>query len=156
MGFQYVALRCVPRADREEFLNVGVVIYCQAADFLAARCQVDRPRLLALDPAVDLDAVASALSAVEAVCRGDESAGHAGRGDMGTRFGFVKAPRSTVVQPGPVHGGVTSDPSAQLEHLLRSLVSRPGPSTVVGDDDPAGEGPSAPAQTGTSSTAPTA
>ena len=121
-GFQYVVLRCVPRVVREEFVNVGVVVYCQQADFLEARCHVDRGRLLALDPAVDVDAVCSALRAVEAVCRGDASAGEAGRAPMGTRFGFVKAPRSTVVQPGPVHGGTTGDPAAELDHLLDRLV----------------------------------
>lgn len=121
-GFQYVALRCVPRVDREEFVNVGVVLYCQQAEFLAARCHVDRDRLSALAPGLDLEAVASALEAVEAVCRGDASTGEAGRAVMGTRFGFLKAPRSTVVQPGPVHGGSTSDPAAELEHLLDRLV----------------------------------
>ena len=122
MGFEYVVLRCVPRVDREEFLNVGVVLHCQRADFLEARCHVDRDRLLAVAPEVDVDAVCSALAAVEAVCRGDASAGEAGRGSLGTRFGFVKAPRSTVVQPGPVHGGTTDDPAAELEHLLDRLV----------------------------------
>ncbi|HEX5533801.1 MAG TPA: DUF3037 domain-containing protein [Actinomycetales bacterium] len=122
MGFQYVVLRCVPRVDREEFVNVGVVLYCQQADFLEARGFVDVDRLRLLAPDVDVAAVRSALDAVEAVCRGDESAGAAGRAPMGTRFGFVKAPRSTVVQPGPVHGGTTSDPSAQLDHLLERQV----------------------------------
>ena len=122
MGFQYVVLRCVPRVDREEFLNVGVVLYCQQAEFLRARCHVDRARLDALAPDLDLEALLSALAAIEAVCRGDESAGAAGRAAMGTRFGFVKAPRSTVVQPGPVHGGVTLDPDAELDHLVRQLV----------------------------------
>ena len=122
MGFQYVVLRCVPRVDREEFVNVGVVVYCQQAEVLEARCQVDRDRLVALSPDVDVDAVCSALAAVEAVCRGDESAGAAGRAAMGTRFGFVKAPRSTVVQPGPIHGGITADPAAELARLLDTLV----------------------------------
>ncbi len=122
MGFQYVVLRCVPRVDREEFVNVGVVLYCQQGDFLAARCHVDRERLLAVAPEVDLDAVSSALAAIEAVCSGAQEAGPAGRAAMGTRFGFVKAPRSTVVQPGPVHGGTTADPAAELDHLLRRLV----------------------------------
>jgi hypothetical protein len=122
MPFQYVVLRCVPRVDREEFVNVGVVLYCEEAGVLEARCDVDRDRLSALNETVDLDAVCSALAAVEAVCRGDESAGEAGRGPMGTRFGFIKAPRSTVVQPGPVHGGTTDDPSAELDHLLDRLV----------------------------------
>jgi hypothetical protein len=122
MGFQYVVLRCVPRVDREEFVNVGVVLYCQQADFLEARCHVDRPRLEALDPAVDVDAVCSALEALEAVCRGDDAAGVAGKEPIGVRFGFVKAPRSTVVQPGPVHGGSTDDPARELDHLLAALV----------------------------------
>jgi hypothetical protein len=122
LGFQYVVLRCVPRVDREEFLNVGVVLYCQMADYLEARCHVDRTRLQALDPAADPDAVCSALAAIEAVCRGDASTGAAGRASLGTRFGFVSAPRSTVVQPGPIHGGVTADPARELEHLLDRLV----------------------------------
>lgn len=122
MGFQYVVLRCVPRVDREEFLNVGVVLYCQQADFLSARCHVDRQRLAAFDPDLDPEAVESALATVAAVARGDASAGAAGRTPLGTRFGFLSAPRSTVVQPGPVHGGLTDDPAGQLEHLLESLV----------------------------------
>ena len=122
LPFQYVVLRCVPRVDREEFVNVGVVLYCQQADFLAAAAHVDRARLAALSPEVDLDAVCSALDAVEAVCRGDASAGEAGAGALGTRFGFLKAPRSTVVQPGPVHGGTTDDPARQLDHLVDRLV----------------------------------
>jgi hypothetical protein len=122
MGFQYVVLRCVPRVDREEFVNVGVVLYCQQADFLRARCHVDVDRMTALAPDLDLDAVRSALATVEAVCRGDESAGAAGRTPLGTRFGFVSAPRSTVVQPGPIHGGLTTDPAGELEHLLDRLV----------------------------------
>jgi hypothetical protein len=122
LPFQYVVVRCVPRVDREEFVNVGVVLYCEEAGFLQARWHVDRDRLMALASDVDLDAVCSALRAVEAVCRGDESAGEAGRAPMGTRFGFVKAPRSTVVQPGPVHGGTTDDPDRELDHLLDRLV----------------------------------
>ncbi len=122
MGFQYVVLRCVPRVDREEFVNVGVVLYCQQADFLEARCHVDSERLAVLAPELDLDGVRSALATVEAVCRGAESAGAAGRTPLGTRFGFVSAPRSTVVQPGPIHGGLTTDPGGQLDHLLDRLV----------------------------------
>ena len=122
LAFQYVALRCVPRVDREEFLNVGVVLYCQSAEFLAARCHVDEERLLAVGHDVDLSAVRSALEAIEAVCRGDASMGEAARGPLGTRFGFVRAPRSTVVQPGPVHGGSTTDPERELAHLLDRLV----------------------------------
>lgn len=122
MGFAYVVLRCVPRVDREEFVNVGVVVYCQQAQFLAAACHVDQQRLQALEPNVDLNALRSALHAVEAVCRGDDAAGEAGRTGLGTRFGFLAAPRSTVVQPSPTHGGVTEDPTLELDHLLSRLV----------------------------------
>jgi Protein of unknown function (DUF3037) len=122
MGFQYVVLRCMPRVDREEFMNVGVVLYCQQADFLEARGSVDADRLTALSADVDVAAVRSALSAIEAVCRGDDTAGAAGQAAIGTRFGFVKAPRSTVVQPGPVHGGTTEDPAGELDHLVDRLV----------------------------------
>ncbi len=122
MGFQYVVLRCVPRVDREEFVNVGVVLYSQEADFLACAAHVDETRLRALASEVDADAVRSALTATDAVCRGDASAGAAGRAALGTRFGFLSAPRSTVVQPGPIHGGLTRDPAAELERLLTALV----------------------------------
>jgi hypothetical protein len=121
-AYQYVVLRCVPRVDREEFLNVGVVLYCQDTDFLQAAWNVDRDRLLALDPRIDVDQVCEALAFVDGVCAGDERGGAASRQPLGTRFGFLKAPRSTVVQPGPVHGGVTEDPARQLEHLLERLV----------------------------------
>jgi hypothetical protein len=122
MPYQYVVLRCVPRVDREEFVNVGVVAYCQADDFLAAACHVDEQRLRAVSSTVDLKAVRHALAFVEGVCRGDASLGDPATGDLGTRFGFLKAPRSTVVQPGPVHGGLTDDPAVELERLLDVLV----------------------------------
>jgi hypothetical protein len=122
MPFQYVVLRCVPRVDREEFVNVGVVLYCQESEFLDARTHVPRERLLALAPTIDADTVCAHLNAIEAVCRGDASAGAAGEKPLGARFGFVSAPRSTVVQPGPIHGGLTDDPARQLDHLLDRLV----------------------------------
>jgi hypothetical protein len=123
LPYQYVVLRCVPRVDREEFVNVGVVLFCQATDFLQAAWHVDRDRLAALDPRLDLDQVCEALDFVEGVCAGDERGGAAAGRPLSQRFGFVKAPRSTVIQPGPVHGGVTSDPARQLAHLLERLVS---------------------------------
>ena len=121
-AYQYVVLRCVPRPDREEFLNVGVVLHCQAADFLDVACHVDGDRLHALHAGIDVEQVREALAFVEQVCRGDERAGEAARQSLGQRFGFLKAPRSTVLQPGPVHGGVTDDPARQLEHLRERLV----------------------------------
>ncbi len=134
-GYQYVALRCVPRVDREEFVNVGVVLYCHAEDFLGSAFALDEARLRALHPDVDVEAVRHALAAVEQVCRGEAHIDFGvgsrataygtreGRDDQSTRFGFLRAPRSTVVQPGPVHGGLTDDPAAELARLLRALVS---------------------------------
>jgi hypothetical protein len=122
MPYQYVVLRCVPRVDREEFLNVGVVLYCEEAGFLDVAWRVDRERLTALAPDLDLDAVCDALAFVEGVCAGDERGGAAGVEKAGTRFGFLKAPRSTVLQSSPVHGGMTADPTRELDHLLERLV----------------------------------
>jgi len=121
--YQYVVLRCVPRVDREEFLNVGVVLYCEETAFLQAASHVDRERLVALDPRLDLDAVCDGLTFVAGVCAADPAVGTVADKPAGSRFGFLKAPRSTVLQPGPVHGGVTSDPARQLEHLLERLVA---------------------------------
>ena len=120
--YQYVVLRAVPRVDREEFVNVGVVLYCEESGFLDAAWQVDELRLAALDPGVDRTAVCRGLEFVAGVCRGDDALGEIARKDLGVRFGFLKAPRSTVLQPGPVHGGLTSDPARQLEHLLERFV----------------------------------
>ena len=122
LAYQYVVLRCVPRVDREEFLNVGVVLYCQADDFLAAAWHVDPARLRALDASIDVDQVCEALAFVDGVCAGDARGGAAGAKPLGQRFGFLRAPKSTVLQPGPVHGGVTADPARQLERLVATLV----------------------------------
>lgn len=122
VAYQYVVLRCVPRPDREEFVNVGVVLFCEEQGFLDVACHVDASRLTALDPRIDPEQVRAALAFTAAVCAGDTSAGSAGQAPLGQRFGFLRAPRSTVIQPGPVHGGLTADPARQLEHLLERLV----------------------------------
>ena len=122
-AFEYALLRAVPRVDRGECLNVGVVLYCQGADYLKVLLHLDEARLRALDPGVDVELVRAALGAVAAVCAGDEAAGPAAGGSRRERFGWLTAPRSTVVQPGPVHSGVTHDPEAQLQRLLARLVT---------------------------------
>jgi hypothetical protein len=122
VGFQYTVLRCVPRVEREEFVNVGVVLYSQAAEFLCAASEVNPARLQALCTEIDIESVRSALSSIEAVCRGDANAGVAASTSLSQRFGWLAAPKSTVVQPGPIHGGVTDDPARQLVHLLDELV----------------------------------
>ncbi|RNL64175.1 DUF3037 domain-containing protein [Nocardioides marmoriginsengisoli] len=122
LPYQYVILRCVPRVDREEFVNVGVVVYCQEAEFLEVVWHVEASRIHALAPGVDIDDLCDRLHYIDAVCRGDEGLGSVSAQNLGTRFGFVKAPRSTMIQPGPVHGGTTADPVAELNRLLDLLV----------------------------------
>jgi hypothetical protein len=124
VDYQYVVLRLVPRVEREEFINVGVVLYSQEADFLRGGVALDDARALALDPDVDLEAVRSALEQVCRVAAGEHSPSTPRLDRLGPRFGWLSAPRSTVVQPGPVHGGTTEDPAATLEHLLQVLVRR--------------------------------
>ena len=123
VGYQYVVLRCMPRVDRGEFVNVGVVVYCQARDYLRAASHVDETRLAALDGALDVAATRAALAAVADVCTGLAAAGTLADQPLGARFGFLAAPRSTVVQPSPVHGGLTADPEVELQSLLHNLVA---------------------------------
>ncbi|MEU8523420.1 DUF3037 domain-containing protein [Streptomyces sp. NBC_01216] len=120
--FEYALLRVVPRVERGEFINAGVVVYCRARSFVAARTHLDEAKLKALDAGADVTGVRAALRAVEGVCRGGDDAGQAARDDAGRRFRWLIAPRSTVVQPGPVHTGLTRDPEGEVERLLDLLV----------------------------------
>lgn len=120
--FEYAALRIVPRVERGEAMNVGVVVYCRALDYLGCRTHLDERRLLALDPSLDVEGVRTALKGVDAVCCGGERAGPAAGEPPGARFRWLTAPRSTIVQPGPVHAGLTDDPAAELDRLLDLLV----------------------------------
>lgn len=120
--FEYALLRVVPRVERGECINAGVLVYCRAQSFVTARTHLDEGRLLALDPAADVEGVEAALRAVEGVCAGGTQAGQAAGDDAGRRFRWLIAPRSTVVQPGPVHTGLTADPAAEAERLLDLLV----------------------------------
>ena len=126
-GFEYAVLRVVPRVDRGEMINAGVLLYCRPLRFLAARVALDPSRVMALDPAADIEGIERALAAVVQVCDQQPAAGSAGQQDIGRRFRWLTAPRSTVVQPGPVHTGLTSDPEAEADRLLAALVLRPGP-----------------------------
>ncbi len=122
--FQYATLRAVPRVDRGEFINIGVIIYCQALDFLRAAVQVDAGRLRALADGIDLDSVRLSAQAVVDACEEPVGVARENTG-LATRFGILTAPRSTVVQPSPVHAGVTADPVGTLALLLAKLVSPP-------------------------------
>jgi Protein of unknown function (DUF3037) len=121
MAFQYAVLRAVPRVDRGEFVNIGVIVYCQQADFLRCSVTVDADRLRALDPGVDVEAVRTAADAVVAGCAVDVGSARHNDG-LATRFGMLTAPRSTVVQPSPIHAGVTTDPDRTLADLVARLV----------------------------------
>ena len=123
--FQYALLRVVPRVERGEFINAGVVLYCQKAKFLDARIHLDPDRLRALDPDLDPEAVQAHLDVARRVCEGGPAAGAVGLLPPGQRFGWLVAPRSTVVQPSPVHTGFADDPEEAIEHLLRVMVRRP-------------------------------
>lgn len=120
--FEYALLRVVPRVERGECINAGVIVYCRAKAYVGARTHLDEARLLALDPAADVAGVRAALGAVEGVCAGGDAAGHAAGDDPGRRFRWLVAPRSTVVQPGPVHTGLTLDAAAETQRLLDLLV----------------------------------
>ncbi|MER6557663.1 DUF3037 domain-containing protein [Streptomyces sp. NPDC001027] len=120
--FEYALLRVVPRVERGECINAGVLVYCRGRDYVGARTHLDEARLLALDPDADVPGVRAALRAVEGVCAGGASAGQAAGDDAGRRFRWLIAPRSTIVQPGPVHTGLTADPDAETERLLELLV----------------------------------
>ncbi|MFF9005696.1 DUF3037 domain-containing protein [Streptomyces goshikiensis] len=120
--FEYALVRVVPRMERGECFNAGVIVYCRAKSYVAARTHLDEAKLLALDPKADVAGVRAALRAVEGLCAGGESAGQAAGDEPGRRFRWLIAPRSTVVQPGPVHTGLTVDPEAEVERLLDLLV----------------------------------
>ncbi|MBL7501881.1 DUF3037 domain-containing protein [Frankia sp. CNm7] len=125
--FEYALVRVVPRVERGECMNVGVLLWCQGAGYLDVRCVLDAGRLAALDPFLDLAALRTHLAALHQVCVGGPAAGAAGVMSPGERFRWLTAPRSTVVQTSPVHTGVTADPAAELDRLVALLVDRQGP-----------------------------
>jgi hypothetical protein len=120
--FEYAVLRVVPRVERGELLNAGVLVYCRQRDYLGSRVHLDVDRLRALDPTADAPAIERALQAATDSCAADPVAGAACREALGSRFRWLTAPRSTVVQAGPVHTGLTDDPDAEADRLFRLLV----------------------------------
>ena len=122
VAFDYAIIRVVPRVDREEFVNAGVLMMCQSRRYLSARIELDRKRLAALDATLDPETVEQYLSAVERICAGGDPAGPLGRLSQRERFDWLVAPRSTIIQTSPVHSGLCTDPEAALEHLLDTVV----------------------------------
>lgn len=123
--FDWAVIRAVPRPERGECVNVGVVLLCREADFLGLRVRLDRDRVAALAPDLDLDRLAEQLDDWARVCAGGPSGGPIGMLPAADRFHWLTAPRSTVVQPGPVHNGVCDDPAAELEGIAREMLGAP-------------------------------
>jgi hypothetical protein len=124
-SFDYAVLRVVPRVERGEQINAGVILFCLERDFLAARVEVNEPRLLALWPAVDLDLVRQHLEAIPRICAGTPDAGPIGRLSLRERFRWLVAPRSTMIQVSPVHAGLCGHPERALEELFTQAVRVP-------------------------------
>jgi hypothetical protein len=125
--FAYATIRVVPRVEREEFVNVGVALYSRPRRYLGVQARLDADRLRALWPELDLDAVARQLDVIRLVVAGDPAGGAIALLPAAERFGWLSAPASTVVQPGPVHAGLADDPEAALRELFADLAGSPTP-----------------------------
>lgn len=122
--YDYAVVRVVPRVERGEFVNAGIILSCDLARYLRARIELDEAALLCLDESVDLPAVRTALAAIPTIGGGGEGAGPIGRLSARERFHWLVAPRSTIVQTSPVHTGRCADLDAAVEHLLGQMVRR--------------------------------
>jgi hypothetical protein len=124
LTYDYAIVRVVPRVERGEFVNAGVILSCAATRFLDARIELDEAALLALDPGADLVSLRAALQAIPRLCAGGADAGAMGRLSVRERFHWLVAPRSSSVQTSPVHTGLCSDPAAALDQLVARVVRR--------------------------------
>ncbi len=126
-SYDYAVIRVVPRVDREEFVNVGVIVSCPAKDFLEARIELDEARLLSFDPTLDLDAIRAHLGSIPVICAGGPGSGPIGQLTPRERFHWLVAPRSTIIQTSRVHTGRCSEPGPVTERLLEKMVRPPRP-----------------------------
>lgn len=122
-AFDYALVRIVPRVERQEFLNAGVVLFCLEQRFLAAKVALPQQRLRALWPALDLPTIEAHLRSMELICRGESDGGPIAKLSQRERFHWIVAPRSTVLQLSPVHSGLCEDPAATLDRLMQELVA---------------------------------
>lgn len=122
--FEYTIIRVVPRVERGEAFNAGIVLHSRAGRFLGARTQLDRALLVAMSPDCDAEAISDHLAAVERIAAGDHRAGPIAALSAPERWHWLASPSSTVIQPSEIHTGLTADPAATLEHLFRTLVAR--------------------------------
>src|SRR3954454_19307390 len=124
-SFDYAVIRIVPRVERGELVNAGVILFCLEKDFLRARVEVNEPRLRALWPEIDLDLVRQHLEAIPRICAGSPDAGPIGRLSLRERFHWLVAPRSTMIQVSPVHAGLCAEPERALDELFGQAVRVP-------------------------------
>lgn len=124
-SFDYAIIRVVPRVEREEFINAGVILYCLTHRYLGARVELDPRRLQALAPDTSPELLLQHLAAIPRVCLGGRPAGPIGQLPQKERFHWLVAPRSTMIQTGPVHTGLCEEPTQALEHLMRRMVLPP-------------------------------
>lgn len=129
-SFDYAVVRVVPRVEREEFVNAGVILFCRTRRFLEARIELNQARLRALAPAIDLLEVEERLALIPRICRGGPTAGPLGALSQAERFHWLVAPRSTVIQTSPVHSGICDDPLAELERLMATMVRLPADALI--------------------------
>jgi hypothetical protein len=123
--YDYAIVRVVPHVERGEFVNAGVIVSCTSRGYLKAAVELDEPRVLALDPALDLQAIRDALAAIPVICAGGDAAGALGRLSPRERFDWLVAPRSTSIQTSPVHAGRCDDLDLALRRLTDKMVRRP-------------------------------
>ena len=124
-SFDYAIIRVVPRVEREEFVNAGVLLFALERDFLAARVEVNAPRLRALWPEIDVELVHQHLAAIPRICAGSPDGGPIARLSLRERFHWLVAPRSTIIQVSPVHAGLCASPERALDELFRQMVLVP-------------------------------
>jgi hypothetical protein len=124
-SFDYAVIRIVPRVEREEFLNAGIVLYGATQRFLAAQVEVDKARLAAFAPWMEIDFVEENLRAIPLICEGGAQAGPAGLMEQRARFHWLVAPRSTIIQTSPTHSGMAHNLNEALEHLMNCMVRLP-------------------------------
>jgi hypothetical protein len=120
--YDYAIIRVVPKVEREEFVNAGVIISCPARGFLEARIELDESRLIAIDPTLDVESIRAHLASIRTICAGGDQAGPIGQLSQRERFHWLVSPRSTIIQTSPVHSGCCKDPAAALERLLDTMV----------------------------------
>ena len=122
-SFDYAVIRVVPRVEREEFINVGVILTCRAANFLEAQFELDEERLAAFAPEIEIHEIKLHMEVIQQICKGGDGAGHIGKLPRRARFDWLVAPRSTIIQTSAVHTGLCSDPQQTLARLVRDMVS---------------------------------